>query len=144
MLPRLRGRAHIGVLTPTYAEHARAWAAAVHEVVPLAASAIESTLDTLDVLVLANPNNPTGEAFDRETLLEWHARLAARGGWLVVDEAFMDATPERSLASETRHSGLIMLRSLGKFLDSPARAWGSCSPCRHCSPRCASRLAPGL
>ena len=114
-LPRLRARARVGVLTPTYAEHARAWAAAAHEVVPLAASAIENTLDTLDVLVLANPNNPTGEAFDRGTLLKWHARLAARGGWLVVDEAFVDATPERSLASETQRSGLIVLRSLGKF-----------------------------
>ncbi|MBI3575850.1 MAG: threonine-phosphate decarboxylase [Gammaproteobacteria bacterium] len=115
MLPRLRGRARIGVLTPTYAEHARAWVAAAHEVVPLAATAIENTLDMLDVLVLANPNNPTGEAFDREMLLKWHARLAARGGWLVVDEAFMDATPECSLASETQRGGLIVLRSLGKF-----------------------------
>lgn len=115
MLPRLRGRARIGVLTPTYAEHARAWAATAHEVVPLTASAVENTLDALDVLVLANPNNPTGEAFDRGTLLTWHARLAARGGWLVVDEAFMDASPERSLASETQRGGLIVLRSLGKF-----------------------------
>ena len=115
MLPRLRGRARIGVLTPTYAEHARAWAAAAHEVVPLTAAAIENTLDTLDVLVLANPNNPTGETFNQGTLLKWHARLATRGGWLVVDEAFMDATPERSLASETQRSGLIVLRSLGKF-----------------------------
>ena len=114
-LPRLRGRARIGVLTPTYAEHARAWAAAAHEVVPLTASAVENTLDALDVLVLANPNNPTGETFNQEMLLKWHARLATRGGWLVVDEAFVDATPECSLASETQRGGLIVLRSLGKF-----------------------------
>ncbi len=114
-LPRLRGRARVGVLTPTYAEHARAWAAAAHEVVPLVASEIENSLDALDVLVLVNPNNPTGEAFDRGTLLKWHACLAARGGWLVVDEAFMDAAPEHSLAFEAQRSGLIVLRSLGKF-----------------------------
>jgi cobalamin biosynthetic protein CobC len=115
MLPRLRDCARIGVLTPTYAEHARAWVAAAHEVVPLTASAVENTLDALDVLVLANPNNPTGETFNQGTLLKWHACLAARGGWLVVDEAFMDAAPEHSLAFETQRSGLIVLRSLGKF-----------------------------
>ena len=45
----------------------------------------------------------------------WHARLAQRGGWLVVDEAFMDNTPELSLAAESGRSGLIVLRSFGKF-----------------------------
>jgi cobalamin biosynthetic protein CobC len=48
-------------------------------------------------------------------LLDWRARLAARGGWLVVDEAFMDATPAGSLANPVGLPGLILLRSLGKF-----------------------------
>ncbi|MCF5497531.1 aminotransferase class I/II-fold pyridoxal phosphate-dependent enzyme, partial [Pseudomonas syringae] len=48
-------------------------------------------------------------------LLEWHARLAERGGWLVVDEAFMDNTPGLSLAADTWRIGLIVLRSFGKF-----------------------------
>jgi cobalamin biosynthetic protein CobC len=48
-------------------------------------------------------------------LLRWHQALAARGGWLVVDEAFMDATPEQSLAPLSAQPGLIVLRSLGKF-----------------------------
>ncbi|EGH18994.1 threonine-phosphate decarboxylase, partial [Pseudomonas savastanoi pv. glycinea str. race 4] len=42
-------------------------------------------LDSLDVLVVVNPNNPTGLHLSAERLLEWHARLAERGGWLVVD-----------------------------------------------------------
>ena len=50
-----------------------------------------------------------------DTLLRWHEQLAARGGWLIVDEAFMDATPEQSLAACSPQSGLIVLRSLGKF-----------------------------
>jgi cobalamin biosynthetic protein CobC len=48
-------------------------------------------------------------------LLGLHAQLAARGGWLVVDEAFIDAAPEHSLASVCPRPGLIVLRSLGKF-----------------------------
>ena len=67
------------------------------------------------MLVLANPNNPTGRLVPAATLLEWHAELASRGGWLVVDEAFMDATPEFSLSAHAGLPGLIVLRSLGKF-----------------------------
>jgi len=41
--------------------------------------------------------------------------LAARGGWLVVDEAFMDARPHASLCRWSERDGLIVLRSVGKF-----------------------------
>ena len=44
------------------------------------------------------PNNPTGARFAMEELPGWHVQLAMRGGWLVVDKACMDATPEYSLA----------------------------------------------
>ena len=76
---------------------------------------VEFFLDSLDVLVVVNPNNPTGLSLTPARLLDWHARLAQRGGWLVVDEAFMDNTPQLSLASHTHQVGLIVLRSFGKF-----------------------------
>ncbi len=114
-LPRLRTSSRVGVLSPTYGEHAHAWRRAGHVVRELSAEAVEASLDMLDVVVLANPNNPTGLRLTRETLLGWRARLAARGGWLVVDEAFMDATPGESLVERTNEPGLIVLRSLGKF-----------------------------
>jgi len=76
---------------------------------------VEATLDSLDVLVLVNPNNPTGRRVPRERLLDWHARLAARGGWLLVDEAFMDNTPAQSVVDCAERPGLIVLRSFGKF-----------------------------
>jgi cobalamin biosynthetic protein CobC len=41
--------------------------------------------------------------------------MAVRGGWLVVDEAFMDNTPHLSLAAHSHLIGLIVLRSFGKF-----------------------------
>ena len=67
------------------------------------------------MLVVIQPNNPTGYRFARQQLLDWHRILAGRGGWLVVDEAFMDHTPEDSLAPLTGAEGLVVLRSLGKF-----------------------------
>lgn len=114
-LPRLRPPGTVGVLAPTYAEHPNAWERAGHRIRSLAGEAIDGALDSLDVLLLANPNNPTGEGFSPERLEGWRARLAERGGWLVVDEAFMDATPERSLAPLAGTPGLVVLRSLGKF-----------------------------
>lgn len=118
-LPALRlarsGPAQTGVLHPAYAEHAFRWRQAGHAVQSLTADQIEARLDQLDVLVLINPCNPSGVRFRPEQLRQWHARLARRGGWLLVDEAFMDATPELSLITDPMPAGLIVLRSLGKF-----------------------------
>ncbi|PKM43291.1 MAG: threonine-phosphate decarboxylase [Gammaproteobacteria bacterium HGW-Gammaproteobacteria-1] len=114
-LPQLRAPGWVGMLQPSYAEHAHAWRRAGHTVIPLQADTIEAQIDALDVLLLVHPNNPTGTRFAPAQLLDWHTRLAARGGWLVVDEAFMDATPQHSIAMESGVAGLIVLRSLGKF-----------------------------
>ncbi|WP_132629800.1 aminotransferase class I/II-fold pyridoxal phosphate-dependent enzyme [Pseudomonas aeruginosa] len=56
-----------------------------------------------------------GRVFEPAELLAWHARLQRRGGWLLVDEAFMDCTPKSSLAACSNRPGLIVLRSFGKF-----------------------------
>jgi cobalamin biosynthetic protein CobC len=114
-LPRLRPPGRVGVIAPGYGEHARAWARAGHRVLPLAADTIDAALPKLDALVLIHPNNPTGTRLPLEGLLRWQRALAERGGWLVVDEAFMDATPEHSLAQLAPRPGLFVLRSLGKF-----------------------------
>ncbi len=114
-LPGLRQSLRVGVLQPTYAEHAYAWRRHGHQVEELPRDALDAAIVKLDVVVVTNPNNPTGTRFSRDTLLRWHAQLAPRGGWLIVDEAFMDATPESSLAPEVGRPGLIVLRSLGKF-----------------------------
>ena len=114
-LPRLRSRSRVGVPVLGYNEHAHRWKQAGHEVRPVAIENFGSAIGELDVLVVCNPNNPTGERVVPAQLLEWHARLSARGGWLVVDEAFCDSTPETSVARFTDRDGLIVLRSLGKF-----------------------------
>ncbi len=114
-LPRLRGRSRVGVPALGYNEHGHRWKQAGHEVVPLAIAEFAAAANDLDVLIVSNPNNPTGDRFTPAELLELHAHLSARGGWLVVDEAFADSTPEDSMARFTDRDGLIVLRSLGKF-----------------------------
>jgi len=115
LLPRLRRAGKVGVLSPCYAEHAEAWRRNGYIVREVLEHEVDFFLDSLDVLVVVNPNNPTGLSLAPERLLEWHARLAQRGAWLVVDEAFMDNTPQRSLAAHSHQVGLIVLRSFGKF-----------------------------
>jgi cobalamin biosynthetic protein CobC len=113
-LPYLLERGTVGVAPLTYGEYAPACARAGHRVVPLDIACAELTA-SLDHVIVANPNNPTAERLDRETLLRWHARLASRGGTLIVDEAFADADPAASLADESARDGLVVLRSVGKF-----------------------------
>jgi cobalamin biosynthetic protein CobC len=119
VLPRLRassGRGmRIGVLAPTYAEHMNVWRAAGCTVNAIAIDEVDVSLADIDVLIVVNPDNPTGRMIDPSMLFAWHERLAARGGWLIVDEAFIDATPAASIAGAVPLPGLIVLRSLGKF-----------------------------
>ncbi|WP_068829901.1 threonine-phosphate decarboxylase CobD [Pseudomonas sp. BMS12] len=115
LLPRLRGESRVGIVAPAYAEHAQAWRREGHRLQEISEGSVHRALERLDVLVVINPNNPTGRRIEVEQLLSWHAQLAERGGWLVVDEAFIDCTPELSLAAHSHLPGLVVLRSFGKF-----------------------------
>ena len=110
LLPLLRPPGRVAVLGPTYAEHTRCWALAGHAVDAVTAL---SGADA-DVIVVVNPNNPDGRVLRRDVLLDVAERQHARGGWLVVDEAFVDTLPEASLCGDVR-PGLVVLRSFGKF-----------------------------
>ncbi|WP_321929300.1 threonine-phosphate decarboxylase CobD [Paraburkholderia guartelaensis] len=116
-LPALLPRAHVAIAPLTYGEYAPAFARAGHEIVPL--DVMQDALpDTVTHAVVVNPNNPTATHLAADRLLHWHAQLAARGGTLIVDEAFADAFGhERSetLAHATSRAGLVVLRSPGKF-----------------------------
>lgn len=114
-LPRLRRRSKVLVATPAYAEHAYQWAQAGHHVIQVPFADIESQIAYCDVIVVCNPNNPTGHSFSQDTLMRWADMLAKKNGWLIVDEAFIDATPLVSLARCSDHPSLIVLRSIGKF-----------------------------
>ncbi len=114
-LPRLRAPARVTVSAPSYAEHAYQWDRHGHALREAPYAQLEAAVDDSDVVVVVNPNNPTGAVVAPGTLLDWHARLAARGGWLVVDEAFGDTDGAHSVAAHAGRPGLVVLRSVGKF-----------------------------
>jgi cobalamin biosynthetic protein CobC len=119
-LPLLRETCRVAVPLVGYREHAFRWRLAGHVVNsydPRQPAQVDALLaaGAIDVLVVINPNNPLATETAPAQLQGWLAQLQACGGWLVVDEAFADASPQLSLAPLGPQAGLILLRSLGKF-----------------------------
>jgi cobalamin biosynthetic protein CobC len=100
-----------------YQEHAFAWQKWGYEL------AYYDSLDELLeedwlVAVVIQPNNPTGEWATKDSLSDLIFHAEKQGGYLVVDEAFIDPYPEQSLLmSQTGEwsESLFVLRSVGKF-----------------------------
>lgn len=124
LLPRLRPSCRVAVVGPTYAEHDHCWRQQGHAIQQVDFAALDEHIERHDVVIVVNPNNPTGDYQAPSCLLGWWERLRHRHGWLVVDEAFMDPTPEGSLTPMTGRDGLIVLRSFGKFFGCPGARLG--------------------
>jgi cobalamin biosynthesis protein CobC len=112
LLARLWPLSPVRVLGPTYSEYARAWTGAGCRVDYVTEA---EALRHAAVAVVCNPNNPDGRRLSAAWLLDIAERLAARGGVLVLDEAFADFEPEGlSLAPALPRPALVILRSFGK------------------------------
>ncbi len=119
-LPRLFPARRVATLGFTYAEHAASWRVCGARV-SVAASLDE--LADMDAAVVVNPNNPDGRLVAPDRLAELARAMAPRGGVLIVDEAFVDFTPEASAASSAG-GNLIVLRSVGKAYGLPGLRLG--------------------
>jgi cobalamin biosynthetic protein CobC len=109
----LRPPGRAAVLGPTYAEHRRVAALADHRAEEVTEI---GELARADLATVVNPNNPDGRIVGRDGLLALADRLRARGGLLVVDEAFADVAPAgTSLAGDVACGNVVLLRSFGKF-----------------------------
>jgi len=68
------------------------------------------------IVVVINPNNPTGTLYSRACLHSLLGDIEALDGFLIIDEAFMDViVPTQSLIDLTENKHLFILRSIGKF-----------------------------
>lgn len=104
----------VGVVLPGYRTHLDAFLEVVRIAIEdLAETASQGAVRTI---LLANPNNPDGRLIAPEHLIATARALTARGGWLVVDEAFADSVDGASilpLLGDSDH--VLVLRSFGKF-----------------------------
>lgn len=119
LLPTLMPTAVVACISPIYSEHPQAWQRAGHRLRFLQNAMLPRALAAATPYVLlCNPNNPTADRHPHDIALDAAHQLKKRGGWLIVDEAFMDPTPEHSLtplAGTAEAPNLIVLRSIGKF-----------------------------
>lgn len=105
-LPALFEKTTVYIAGPTYSEHEICWKHAGHNV--------KNFKDVTEgsVVIFCAPNNPDGQHPDRVDFVRRHTQ---GGGYVIIDEAFADLDPERSLIGPDLPERVIVLRSFGKF-----------------------------
>ena len=92
-------------------ENKQGWSIIFYDSLPT-----DTQVDQSDVVVVINPNNPSGQFHSRDKLLKLRDKLATHNGTLIIDEAFVDVTPQSSVLNPLEQLNyLIVLRSVGKF-----------------------------
>jgi len=112
LLPVLLRAHSVDIISPTYGAHAESWRRSGAQVRLI--SSDEASTSDADVLVIVNPNNPDGALQSRDALAALARLRSLKSRWLIVDESFIETTPEATV-SDLTESGLIVLRSFGKF-----------------------------
>jgi cobalamin biosynthetic protein CobC len=132
LLPRLLPTSRVAVIGPTYAEHELCWRRGGHEVRIVARLADAADAD---VVVVVNPDNPSGRLIAPEDLRAVKATL-------VVDEAFSDLLPaEASLAGDLPRNAIV-LRSFGKVYGLAGMRLGFAIATAELAARIAEELGP--
>ncbi|KWT65245.1 L-threonine 3-O-phosphate decarboxylase [Hyphomicrobium sulfonivorans] len=111
IVPRLIDASEVAIVGPTYGEHAASWQRCGHRVQEVASIA---KTGAARVVIVVNPDNPTGRIFSVEELSALADNLAARDGLLVVDEAFADFVPSDAGLASRLPASAVLLRSFGK------------------------------
>lgn len=85
----------------------------------LSEAALSEAIERADLLFLGHPNNPTGRLIPQSVL----QKAAASGKRIVLDEAFIDFSPEEEERSMIRQAAvsetLFVIRSMTKFFAIP-------------------------
>lgn len=91
---------------------------------------LESISPTLDIVILCEPNNPTGLATERALLERIADRCREVNALLVLDESFIEFLDEpdaRSLLDRLEGGRLLILRAFTKFYGMPGLRLGWCA-----------------
>ena len=103
MSAQLQGLAFHGVpLTADFELDEAAMLAAIHQHKP-------------SIVYLAYPNNPTGNLWNDDTIEKIVLAQGAQGGLVVMDEAYQPFASRSYIDRITRHSHVLLMRTLSKF-----------------------------
>ena len=102
----------IGIISPTYNEYEHSWQS--NGVSPISISTFEHACETsFDVIYLCNPNNPDGRLTQASTIIDKAEQYPET--MFIIDEAFMDCSPQESILLKQMLENIIVIRSFGKF-----------------------------
>ena len=91
-------------------------------------SELAKSLNSIDTVMIGNPNNPTGNLLKRETVEALVKSAEKTGTNVVVDESFLDFREDRELYTVmdlvSQHDNLIVMNSLTKFYALPGLRLG--------------------
>ena len=103
MSAQLQGLKFVGVdLTADFALDEAAMSAAIREHQPA-------------IIYLAYPNNPTGNLWNAQAIENIVLAQGAQGGLVVMDEAYQPFASQTYMDHITRHSHVLLMRTLSKF-----------------------------
>lgn len=127
------------IIGPTYSEYGRAALAVGSKIESYMLKNLddfELDVDTflktlqsnIDLLIICNPNNPTGKAINREDMEQIVKRCTELSITVMVDETYVEFVKEveqvSSVALTKKYNNLIVLRGISKFFASPGLRLG--------------------
>ncbi|MEQ8174720.1 MAG: threonine-phosphate decarboxylase CobD [Syntrophomonadaceae bacterium] len=135
LIARMFYKGRVLLLAPCFSEYGKGLINALiehfyleeQESFRLPVESICSRIERNDLIFIGNPNNPTGNLFEPDSLVEIVKQAARQDAVVVVDEAFLDFTgqPLRSLRDRVLlHSNLIIVSSLTKIFAIPGLRLG--------------------
>lgn len=147
LLPTMRTDARVAIPDVGYQEHYHHWQRWGHDVSFYNGWEPDQLTENIvaaqfDCVIVINPCNPTAALVDIERLHIWQSELAKRGGWLIIDEAYIDTIPHNSFAPFSHLPGVIVLRSFGKYFGLPGLRIGFALCESSLSERIATELGP--
>ncbi|PWT83500.1 MAG: threonine-phosphate decarboxylase [Acidobacteria bacterium] len=117
------------LIVPTFVEYRRALESVGCEIETLRLNAAEffrlpARMSATELVIVTNPNNPTGATMPPEEMIEWVGRFDA-STQIFIDEAFIEFTAQPSLVRQSdRFPNLWILRSMTKFYALPGLRLG--------------------
>ena len=127
LIPRVLRFKRAAVMAPSFHDYERASLLAGAKVVKLpltpnnrfafpSARQIEETLQDVDAFWIARPNNPTGNLFSKDLILNFADQFPDK--WFIIDEAFIQFINDwksDSLIIQKPRPNILVLNSLTKF-----------------------------
>ncbi|RKD22503.1 L-threonine O-3-phosphate decarboxylase [Caminicella sporogenes DSM 14501] len=126
------------LLAPTFLEYERALKKVGSEVIyfkleedkdfkvePL--SFINKITDDINLIILCNPNNPTGQIIEKENLIKILKKCKEENIYLMIDEAFIEFVDEEKLSMVNyveKFDNLLIVKALTKFFAIPGLRLG--------------------